>query len=77
MKCHTENRPLRITSVEILSHWVKDQLKHSANRLNRLNQKYAPFPCILLVSFDVVSPYPNITLDDGMRAIRHKTFRQG
>ena len=41
--------------------------------LNSLNQKYAPFPpCRLLVSFDVVSMYPNITLDHGIRAVRRK-----
>ena len=40
MKCHKENRPLRIiapecnTAVENLSHWVKDQLKPLANTLN-------------------------------------------
>ena len=27
---------------------------------------------MLLVSFDVVSMYPNITLDHGIRAVRHK-----
>ena len=37
MKCHKENRPLRIispgcnTAVENLPHWVKDQLKPLAN----------------------------------------------
>ena len=37
MKCHRENRPLRIivlgcnTAVENLSHWVKDHLKPLAN----------------------------------------------
>ena len=37
MKCHKENRPLRIiapecnTVVENSSHWVKDQLKPLAN----------------------------------------------
>ena len=37
MKCHKENRPLHIvapgcnTTVENLSHWVKDQLKPFAN----------------------------------------------
>ena len=75
------------TAVEHLSHWVKDQLKPLANTckhrlqdtndvifwLNCLNQKYAPFPPgMLLVSFDVVSMYPNITLDHGIRAVRRK-----
>ena len=70
------------TAVENLSHWVKDQLKSLANGhvntvhkirndiifwLNSLNQKRAPFsPGMLLVSFDVVSVYPNITLDHGI-----------
>ena len=41
--------------------------------LNSLNQKYAPFsPGMLLVSFDVVSMYPNITLDHGIRAVRRR-----
>ena len=41
--------------------------------LNSLNQKYAPFLSgMLLVSFDVVSMYLNITLDHGIRAVRHK-----
>ena len=37
MKCHKENRPVRIiapacyTAVENLSHWVKDQLKPLVN----------------------------------------------
>ena len=75
------------TAVENLSHWVKDQLKPLANTckyrlqdtkdvifwLNSLNQKYAPFPYgMLLVSFHVVSMYPNITLDHGIKAVRHK-----
>ena len=75
------------TAVENLLHWVKDQLKPLANTckyrlqdtnditfwLNSLNQKYAPFPPgMLLVSFDVVSMYPNITLDHGIRAARRK-----
>ena len=76
------------TAVENLSHWVKDQLKPLAANtckykiqdttdvmfwLNSLNQKYAPFPPgMLLVSFDVVSMYPNVMLDHGIRAIRHK-----
>ena len=38
--------------------------------LNSLNQKYAPFPPgMLLVSFDVISLYPNIMLDHGIRAV--------
>ena len=41
--------------------------------LKSLNQKYAPFPSgMLVVLFDVVSMYPNIMLDHGIRAIRHK-----
>ena len=93
MKCHKENRLLRIiapecnTAVENLSHWVKDQLKRLASTckhglqdtndvnfwLNSLNQKYVPFlPGMLLVSFDLVSMYQNITLDHGIRAVCRK-----
>ena len=70
MKCHEENRPLRIiapqcnTAVENLSHWVKNQLKPSANSfkyrlqdtndvifwLNSSNQKYASSPRWYVIS---------------------------
>ena len=63
------------TAVENLSHWVKDQIKPLADTckyrsqdtndvifwINKLNEKYAPFSQnTVLVSFDVVSMYPNI-----------------
>ena len=79
------------TAVENLSHWVRDQTKPLANTckyrlqdtndvifwINKLNEKYAPFsPNTVLVSFDVVSMYPNISLEHGLRAIRHKVLNR-
>ena len=84
-------RKKNVTAVENLSHWVKDQLRPLANTckyrlqdtndvifwLNSLNQKYTPFrPGMLLVSFDVVSMYPNLTLDHGIRAVRRKLLER-
>ena len=75
------------TAVENLSHWVRDQIKPLADTckhrlqdtndiifwINKLNEKYAPFSQnMVLVSFDDLSMYPNISLEHGLKAIHRK-----